>query len=755
MMDTCSSSVEDSIIKTRKPYTITKQRERWTEEEHNRFLEALKLYGRAWQRVEEHIGTKTAVQIRSHAQKFFSKLEKEALVKGIPPGQSHDIDIPPPRPKRKPSAPYPRKTTTGVVSSPAEGKDGRLSPSVSSLYTSKHVLDLESYRHPEKPAGTETFQKTKDTSDEGNCSEVLTLFHEVACASVSSASKSSASKPLSLTNPCTFKQYVPLKEKSNQTAMDESSSMVDQFQKLQNIGADNTDVNTNRCEGLKMENLCLNSQAKLDQVAITDELKQPEELCLSSPKEIQATQSYPRHVPVHVVEGSVKKSTQDASSDVTNPVSIANNSNTHGNPNLFKNPTFSETTKHHVSSERSSIHQSFPAFHPAFAPFPNPQETYRSFLNISSAFSSLVISSLLQNPAVHTAASLAASLWPHANMETSVDTTSDILVGGFPLRHTSQSSSMAAMAAATVAAASAWWAFHGMLPLCPPLHTGFAFAPTPTTTMSTVETTQIQYNNKERSNGTPRNLVSEDLQPPDPEITASLKTRQPASKSAPLSPSDSEGNGNAGHKQMIVSSTVFHEAKLRKQVDRSSCGSNTTSSSEVETDILTEKIEEAKEESKLAELSQLPGESNNRRARSVGNINDSWKEVSEEGRLAFQALFSREVLPQSFSPPHDLKNKASSKNNIEEGQQQSSKNGRDDAVQLVFNDSTVGTVLDQPRGVEDEQNCESVMLKAQRMGFKPYKRCSVEAKEGRVVNSNNQGEEHGAKRIRLEGDASA
>uniref|UniRef100_A0ACD5UUP0 Uncharacterized protein n=1 Tax=Avena sativa TaxID=4498 RepID=A0ACD5UUP0_AVESA len=104
------SLAEARFPKARKPYMITKQREKWTEDEHKLFLEAMQLHGRAWRRIQEHIGTKTAVQIRSHAQKFFSKVIRESSGNNgssSGAGAAAPIQIPPPRPKRKSVHPYP------------------------------------------------------------------------------------------------------------------------------------------------------------------------------------------------------------------------------------------------------------------------------------------------------------------------------------------------------------------------------------------------------------------------------------------------------------------------------------------------------------------------------------------------------------------------------------------------------------------------------------------------------------------------
>lgn len=116
-----------NAAKVRKPYTVTKQRERWSEAEHERFLEAIQLYGRSWRQIQEHIGTKTAVQIRSHAQKFFSKLAREA--DSASDGSIKAVVIPPPRPKRKPTHPYPRKYPAPCSQSPSSNLEkGTKSP---------------------------------------------------------------------------------------------------------------------------------------------------------------------------------------------------------------------------------------------------------------------------------------------------------------------------------------------------------------------------------------------------------------------------------------------------------------------------------------------------------------------------------------------------------------------------------------------------------------------------------------------------
>ena len=55
-------------------------------EEHLIFLEGLKLYGKSWRKISETLPSRSVVQVRTHAQKYFLKLGQ----KSISPNNSND-----------------------------------------------------------------------------------------------------------------------------------------------------------------------------------------------------------------------------------------------------------------------------------------------------------------------------------------------------------------------------------------------------------------------------------------------------------------------------------------------------------------------------------------------------------------------------------------------------------------------------------------------------------------------------------------
>ncbi|PKU65108.1 Protein CCA1 [Dendrobium catenatum] len=577
-------------------------------------------------------------------------LEKESAAKGIPFGQANDIDIPPPRPKRKPNSPYSRKTRVCCVPPDAEAVDEKTLTSISYRTINKQDFHLEKNAPVDVCPPLKSVQGTDVFSDGSNCSLVLNLFQNAPSTSVCSDNKDS-------TKPIGFIEFVP---------------MVKEPKELQNVGGSSPSFELNRESSMNVMTISDQALDRINGVSI-------------DLHELQTSSDIQQDAQGH--EDQVAKGIQSTCID-GNPNVTVESGGFPSSASPFMNHPVAIPFGFRSSSSISSLHQ--PAF-PPFARFHSSQDFYRSFLGFSSNFSSLIISTLLQNPAVD-AGCMAASLWPSGEMDSLMD-----------------SSTMAAIAAATVAAAASWWASQGLLPFFPSnLAAGFT-CPLQPDAFPNVNTGQSPHDKMEGDNAYQNSSTTDQKDiAVCPERLRYLKTHTSSSKPLLHSSSDSEiGNeaSNVNNVKAFSCNNNSDEAMISNKPERSSCGSNTPSSNEVETDAALMTNVEKKDEDKQVQFQNLPlGDFNVHRARSSGSMNESWKEVSQEGRLAFQALFGRDVLPQTFSLQLVK---------VEKGFPKDTLAGRDKVDECGFLSNKIG----------------HGNAKLHRTGFKPYKRCSAQVED--------------------------
>lgn len=99
---------------------------RWTELEHQVFLQGLEKHGKQWKMIAIMIGTRTVVQVRTHAQKYFQRVERHgssgsgaASSATHKPSPKRKMSLPPSSPSRSPKEPKISKKVARALTLPA------------------------------------------------------------------------------------------------------------------------------------------------------------------------------------------------------------------------------------------------------------------------------------------------------------------------------------------------------------------------------------------------------------------------------------------------------------------------------------------------------------------------------------------------------------------------------------------------------------------------------------------------------------
>lgn len=244
----------------------------------------------------------------------------------------------------------------------------------------------------------------------------------------------------------------------------------------------------------------------------------------------------------------------------------------------------------------------------------NNQGSYDAFLNMSSAFSNLIISTLQQIPPVHAAASLAASYCPSIEVDGHLYSNPEIPGGEASAKDMKPSPSMPSLVTATIAAAAAWWEAQGIMPWCPPhLSSVFPSAPATKVPPMAAETMQVPLPPGVETMQVPAGHQSEILKPPQSSPKPISSSSSPSDESAKGENSEfSELNqAKANRLQCIPASEHDSRTKNRDEF----CGvQKNTISDELEID------EEYKTKCFIGEA----------RKRSNGAMDLSWMPISEQ-----------------------------------------------------------------------------------------------------------------------------